>query len=123
MQIDVMGQLASVRTDLEEQNFFDLRGRAKKIIKKLLDEKKSPLAIEAWSFIPHPDVVAHISKVQRYIVAIDTQTSKVYAPVYEFLDGKQINVASYYTGGWADFICDIQLDHKQFERWLDELCK
>src|ERR1043166_1121539 len=104
MASDVLSQLASIRGDLEAKSFFDLKGKAKKIVKKLTDGKNEPLSIEAWSFIPHPEIITRISGVQRYIVAIDTQTSNVYFPVFEFLKSQPINIASYYTGGWADFI-------------------
>ena len=121
MSVNIANQFASVRSEFEAKSYFGLGRKAKRIGKALEQSKELP--IEAWSFVPHPDVLGHLEgfDLKRHIVTVDTQSSSVYFPVLEFLLRPHPNVTSLYSGGWADFVCDVQLNKESFERWMDEL--
>lgn len=98
-------------------------------LQQLLDQFKNAKddcpKIEAWTFTIHPSVVDALlggdRKLKRFILTIDTLRSTIYAKVKEFLESRTTNITSYYTGGWADFLCDIQMEQSQFDEFKEEL--
>ena len=62
-------------------------------------------------------------EIHRYIVMVDTMSSDVYDPVLEFLSRDIPNVSTYYSGGNADFVCDVNMTDQNFASWKDDLCK
>jgi hypothetical protein len=114
------GKLFQVLPELETKSYFDLEQKTKDIISSL-EAKNGDAGIDAWSFIPHPEIFSKLQTISRYIVTIDTISSQVYFSVFEFLRGQKANVSSYYSGGWADFVCEVHFDEKNFDRWYKEL--
>lgn len=105
------------------RSYFDLQKQEKRLIRQA--ERNSILGIEAWSLIPHPDVLAVVrgsdGQVIRRILTIETLRAKIYSAVREFLTGFRVNVNSYFTGGSADFICDVQMTDSEWHRFYQEL--
>lgn len=81
--------------------------------------------IEAWTFVPHPMLIEQLQEspheLTRYIFAIDTLRSRIYFKIREFLGGQAKNVNSYFSGGWADFICDGYFTRESLDFFLDSL--
>lgn len=100
--------LRSLFEELEHLSYFELSKGQKKIVGSLKESLGTP--IEAWSFVPHPAVVSRLQSssgpLTRYIFTIDTLRSRIYFRIKTFLEEQAKNVNSYYSGGWADFICD-----------------
>jgi hypothetical protein len=111
----------------EDRSYFDLPPRIKQMVREFETPAPDLPHIEAWSFVPHPAVIEEFAgpdgKLERYILTIDTQRSSVYSPVRDFLKSQNANVSSYYSGGWADFLCDVQMDRVRFEEFVNSLRK
>jgi hypothetical protein len=107
----------------ETRSFYELDERTKKTLSTLISADGPK--VEAWSFVPHPKVFEVLAgsgeRLQRYIVTIDTQSSAVYEPVRSFLQSQRSNISAYFSGGWADFLCDIQMTSPNFNVWLEQL--
>jgi hypothetical protein len=104
---------------LESTCYYDLPVKLRKAA-DVLEKSGPPQGIEGWSFVPHPDVFDSLvadSQMRRYIFTIDTLRSAVYFPVLDLLRSQTANISSYYSGGWADFICDGYLTPDQFENF------
>ncbi len=106
--------------DLEKCPFFELDPRQKNSVTRL--EKIFGSKIEAWSFVLHPDVLNAVQgetqRLTRYIFTVDTLMAKAYFAVQEFLQSQKVNINSYFSGGWADFVCEAHLTEKQFNSLL-----
>ncbi len=108
--------------DIENQTYFDLAPRVRAAIDRL--RSASTPRIEAFSFVPHPDVLnalALSNGSKRYIVTIDTLRSVVYFKVREFLESFEANVSSYYSGGWSDYLCDVRFAPAAYEDFTKRL--
>jgi hypothetical protein len=108
--------------DIENQPYFDLAPRVRSAIDRLRLASKP--RIEAFSFVPHPDVLnalALSNGSKRYIVTIDTLRSVVYFKVREFLESFEANVSSYYSGGWSDYLCDVRFSPAAYEDFTKRL--
>ncbi|HKU73788.1 MAG TPA: hypothetical protein VJR02_07700 [Pyrinomonadaceae bacterium] len=119
-------QIRELLPIIENASYFDLSKDLKKLLGAFQKSTKTGVPkIEGWSFVLHPKVVGEITseakKIERYILTIDTRVSSVYFPVRKFLEELESNVTSYYSGGWADFLCDIQMDAESFNRFHERL--
>ena len=121
MSVTAFSHLNEIWREIDERSYFDLSKKTKKFIAAIASKGGSKSIFNAWSFVPHPDVLAEIKPLNRYIVTIDTLSSEVYFPVLNFLTEQTANIASYYSGGWADFICDLQMSENNFRLWRDRL--
>jgi hypothetical protein len=85
------------------------------------------MKIDGWSFILHPEVFSLLQRggdpLVRYILFIETLRAKFYFVIREFLQGQTVNVNSYFTGGSADFICDIYATETAYKNFYKELAK
>jgi hypothetical protein len=119
-EVDTPSALAQILPELEERSYFDLSRETKRFLNS---SKAHP--VEAWSFVPHPDIIAALtrqrSQFKRYIFTIDTQRNTIYSPVRDFLLTQDMNISSYDSGGWADFICDAHFDSGQLEAFQHSL--
>src|SRR5579864_1076725 len=119
-ETDMPATLAEILPELEERCYFDLSKGTKRFLNST---KLHP--VEAWSFVPHPDVITALtrqrSQFKRYIFTVDRQRSKIYSPVRDFLLTQDMNISSYDSGGWADFICDAHFDSGQLEAFQHSL--
>jgi hypothetical protein len=113
--------LASL-VDIENQPYFSLPPRVRSAIDRLRSVSRP--RIEAFSFIPHPDVLNALTSSndsKRYIVTIDTLRSVVYFKVRDFLESFEANVSSFYSGGWSDYLCDVRLSPAAYEDFKNRL--
>ena len=116
-------KLTGIWNSLDAHSFFQLSPEEQQLATSALKPDGKPL-IEAWSFVPHPLVFSKIGmEIHRYIVMVDTMSSDVYDPVLEFLSRDIPNVSTYYSGGNADFVCDVNMTDQNFASWKDDLCK
>lgn len=58
---------------------------------------------------------------RKYLLTIDTQRSNIYEPVRTFLAGQKSNISSYFSGGWADFVCEAHMPEATFKTFKAEL--
>jgi hypothetical protein len=81
--------------------------------------------ISGWTFTLNPDVLPSIyqngDRLVRHIFVIETLKSKIYFAVRDFLAKHIVNVNSYFTGGSADFICDVYFRGNELNRFKEEL--
>ena len=113
--------LASL-VDIGNQPYFNLALRVRSAIDRLRSVSRP--RIEAFSFVPHPDVLnalALSNGSKRYIVTIDTLRSVVYFKVREFLESFEANVSSFYSGGWSDYLCDVRFAPAAYEDFTRRL--
>jgi hypothetical protein len=110
---------------IEKSSYFDLSQAAKKALAPFEEVRDGLPAIEAWTFTMHPSVydafTVRKAKLKRYIITIDTRTSSIYSPIEAYLRKQVTNVTSFYSGGWADFLCDVQLDETSFRAFIEDL--
>src|SRR3954463_8466950 len=118
-------KLHEILPEIESNSYFDLSDQAKEVLSHFEGTNPDVPRIEAWSFVPHPNVLKAFTgrhrNLRRYIMTIDAMRSKIYIPIRDFLLKQTTNVTSYYTGGWADFICDVQMDPESFEGLLADI--
>jgi hypothetical protein len=109
--------------EFERNSYFDLADNARQIADALEKPVGRLPRIEGWSFVPHPAVIDHLTgeRLTRYIVAIDTMSDSVYWPVRSFLERQDHNVRSYFSGGMADFLVDVQMEEIHFKAFLRDL--
>lgn len=123
--VQLFWKLREVLPELESRSYFELDRQTKKLLANFEGIRNGLPTIEAWTFTLHPLVIeAFIGRdkpLKRYILTIDTLRSTVYTPVKDFLENHKTNITSYYTGGWADFLCDLQMDQQSFNDFLEEL--
>lgn len=83
------------------------------------------MKIDGWSFIPNPEVFSILQRgrdpLVRYILFIETLRAKYYFLIRDFLRAQKVNVNSYYTGGSADFICDVNATESAYKTFHREL--
>lgn len=107
---------------IDAKCYFDLSPTEQATADSAKKPNGQPL-IEAWTFVPHPELFKKLGiNFHRYIVMIDTMSSDVYEPVLEFLTQNTPNLSTYYSGGYADFICDLNMLDTNFESWKEQLC-
>ncbi|HEV3049705.1 MAG TPA: hypothetical protein VGX50_05315 [Longimicrobium sp.] len=122
---EALYRLQEVQDELRQSSYFDLSTEARTTIERY--EAVGPFVpqITAWTFIPHPLVLRKLFQgeepLTRYVVTIDALRSSVYQRVKEYLEAQEANVTSYFSGGWADFLCDVQLQRTRFDVFLKEL--
>jgi hypothetical protein len=117
--------LQSLLATLTDQSYFDLTADDRKLLQGAHDSGK--LQITGWSVVPHPKVLEALQSstpaLVRRIVTIETLQAKIYSAVRKFLLQANVNVSSYYTGGSADFICDITLSNEAYKIFYENLGK
>jgi hypothetical protein len=122
---EVIGRLQEFDDRLRDQSYFDFSPEAREELRVFQDLTHIGPRISSWTFIPHPDVLRHLfageEPLSRYIVTIDALRSSVYAAVKDYLQSIEGNVVSFFTGGWADFLCDIQLQRSRLDLFLKRL--
>lgn len=120
----VVGRLGELLELAESNSYFDLSRRQRQEIENLTAAIGKPIL--AWSFIPHPTVIESLQydrrdKRQRYIVIVDSMCAAAYFPIADLLKAFRLNVTSYVTGGWADFICDAFLTETEKHAFLSKV--
>jgi hypothetical protein len=108
--------------EIERSHFWKLDQSLRTELESLSHVDGLPL-VEGWTFVPHPNVVKHLAgeDFSHHIVLLDTMSSEVYDHVYRFLKEQKNNCSSFYTGGSADFVCNVRMSAKQFGVWEQEL--
>jgi hypothetical protein len=118
-------KLRTLTPKIERQSYFELDKSARQVLANFEGATNGRPKIEAWTFTLHPMVIEALlpedKKLKRFILTIDALRSTVYESVRVFLETRTANITSYYTGGWADFLCDIQMDQAGFDSFIDEL--
>ncbi len=117
-----------IRT-VSSRSYYALTAKEKRMVDRA--EEVLGLKINGWSFTPNPQVLSSIYKNEdkdsfaRFIFVIETLRADIYCAVREFLTNHTINVNSYFTGGSADFICDVPVtsDYKKFYNELQGVLK
>jgi hypothetical protein len=115
--------LRSLLATLIDRTYYDLTPEERKLLQSA--DHSCELHIGGWSAVPHPAVLeafrASSPVSVRRIVTIETLRAKIYSAVQNFLLQFKINVSSYYTGGSADFICDITLSNEEYNKFYTSL--
>jgi hypothetical protein len=118
-------KLRDLMPKIERKNYFELDKSARQLLANFEGTSNGTPKIEAWTFTLHPTAISALRpedrQLKRFILTIDALRSNVYETVKDFLETRKANITSYYTGGWADFLCDIQMDQASFDSFIEQL--
>ena len=108
---------------ISTSSYFSFPAKEKRLLRQAQDFLG--LKIDGWSFTPHPLLLEAVSdegsRLVRYIFTIDTLRAGIYEAVLSFIQKSTTNVNSYFTGGSADFICDIHASDDYYKSLYDDL--
>lgn len=106
----------------ESFSYFDLEPSERIELEEITKALGKP--VEAWSFVPHPAVIEALqadegsTRRDRYIITIDSMCAAAYFPIADMLRQARVNINSYFSGGWADFVINAYFSEREKETFI-----